>query len=334
MTKKNQARRSPAGSGGRAGGPAGARLVVVDDGLTEEIARRIEGYVPRDVDPVLWEQTLRPFVIPALRASMPAGLPAMEAHARVLTLITVWCVEQGIPLDVERVLDPDTVERFCSKGLKKLPSRGSYRATLRRLGRLLTKKAPWEPLPEPMPPRKVAPPYTAAQLTALLQDARRQTTRARRRATTALTLLGAGAGLDGRWARTVRGTDVRRDGGGGVVQVGSPRAREVPVLAEFEDELLALAADAGDEYLVGGHTTHRNRTNEICAKFEEGHNHPRLEPKRLRSTWIVAHLTIGTRLPELLEAAGTSRIETFDDLLRYVPPMGRRAARRMLRGSR
>jgi hypothetical protein len=333
VTEKDQTRRSPGGSTGRAKGPAAARLVVVGEGLTEEIARRIDGYAPRDIATSVWSKTLRPFVIPALRASKPVGLAQMERNARVLTLIAAWCAKQGIALDIEQVLDPDTVERFCSTGLKKTPSRGSYRATLRKLGRELTTKAPWEPRPEPMPARKVAPPYLAAEMRSLFQDARHQSTLARRRAAIALSLLGAGAGLDGRWARKVRGTDVHRASGVVLVRVGAPRPREVPVLKEFEDELLALAAEAGDEYLVGGHTTHRNRTNEIVARFEDGHNHPKLEPKRLRSTWIVTHLTLGTRLPELLAAAGTSRIETFDELLRYVPEMERGAAERMLRGS-
>jgi hypothetical protein len=257
----------------------------------------------------------------------------MERNARVLTLIAGWCVKQGIPLDVERVLDPDTVERFCSTGLKKLPSRGSYRATLRRLGRELTKKAPWEPRPEPMPARKVSPPYSKVQMKALRGDAARQSSPSRRRATTALILLGAGAGLDGRWARKVRGTDVARAHGTVLVRVGEPRAREVPVLKEYGEELLLLAQEAGDEYLVGGYTTHRNRTNEIVARFEDGHNHPKLEPKRLRSTWIVTHLTLGTRLPELLAAAGTSRIETLDALLKYVPALNSVEGNRMLRGS-
>jgi hypothetical protein len=298
-----------------------------------EIARRIEAYTPRDVEPQMWEETLRPFVLPALGASHPVGLAAMERYARVLTLIARWCVHQNIPLDVEQVLDPDTVERFCSMGLKKMASRGSYRATLRRLGRQLTTKAPWTPRPEPMPARKVAPPYTAREIQALRSDVARQSTPSRRRATTALLLLGAGAGLDGRWARTVHGTDVRMISGIALVRVGSPRPREVPVLAAYEDDLLALAVEAGEEYLVGGTTTHRNRTNEIAERFEDGHRHPKLQPSRLRSTWIVTHLTMGTRLPELLDAAGTRRIETFDDLLQYVPAISRSVAVMALRGA-
>jgi hypothetical protein len=70
----------------------------------------------------------------------------------------------------------------------------------------------------------------------------------------------------------------------------------------------------------------------LAQRFEDGHAHPKLVPARLRSTWLVAHLVKGTRLPELLEAAGTSRIETFDNLLPFVPPLDRRRARQMLRG--
>jgi hypothetical protein len=295
-----------------------------------EIARRIEGYVPRVLPAPEWE-AIRPFVISTLTASEPAGLAAMERNARVLTLIASWCQQQGITLDVETVLDPDTVERFCSTGLDKTPSRASYRATLRALGRALTKDAPWEPKPEPMPPRPVAPPYTETELAILWEDANRQSTPARRRASRALIALGAGAGLDGRWARKVCGTDVVRKGWIVCVRVGAPSPRSIPVLAEWEDEICKLAEEAGEQYLVGGSTTHRNRTNDIASRFEDGHNHPKLASSRLRSTWIVTHLSMGTRLPELLYAAGTKRIETFDALLRYVPALDESAAARMLR---
>jgi hypothetical protein len=330
VTRKNQARRSP---GGSIGGAADARLGSGTGGLSDEVARRIEEYTPRDISTAFWKKTLRPFVLPALRAAEPVGLAAMERFARVLTLIANWCVKEGIPLDIEVVLDPDTVERFCSKGLKKTASRPSYRATLRRLGRELTTEAPWEPRPEPMPARNVALPYSEAEMGALLEDAYRQSTPARSRAARALIALGAGAGLDGRWVRKVRGTDVVRIGWGVAVKVGAPRPRVVPVLTAHEDEIVRLAEEAGDGYLVGGTTTHRNRTNEISARFEDGHNHPKLAPARLRSTWIVTHLRIGTRLPELLDAAGTKRIETFDALLKYVPEMDPSRALDMLRGS-
>jgi hypothetical protein len=183
-----------------------------------------------------------------------------------------------------------------------------------------------------MPPRKAAPPYTRSELNSLWEDAVRQSTPARRRASTALIALGAGAGLDGRWARKVRGTDVVGTGWVVCVRVGAPNARVIPVLAEWEDEILRLAEEACDDYLVGGATTHRNRTNDIITRFEDGNDHLKLASNRLRSTWIVTHLSMGTRLPELLSAAGTRRIETFDALLKYVSGLDESATARMLRG--
>jgi hypothetical protein len=275
---------------------------------------------------------LRPLSEGPLYAARPSGRASFEQFARVLTLIAVWAHQEGMALDVEVVLDPDTVERFFSEGLRDLPSRGTYRTTLRRLGRALTRKAPWQPRPEPMRRRKVALPYTAAELAALQEDARHQSTASRRRGATALIALGAGAGLDGRWVTKVHGTDVRRVGSVVVVRVGHPRPRDVPVLDQFEEEVLRLAAEAGDELLIGGSSSHRNRTNLLVKRLEVGHRHPRLSVPRLRSTWIVEHLSRGTRLPEQLTAAGNILIETFDQLLEFVPPLEEEHVRRMLRG--
>jgi hypothetical protein len=299
--------------------------------VSDDVARRIDAYTPRDVPRPLWESTIRPFVLPLLYASQPSGRASFEQSARVLTLIAVWCTEQGIPLDVEVVLDPDTVERFFSEALRHFPSRGTYRTTLRRLGRALTKRAPWQPPPEPMRRRKIALPYSPAEMDALREDAQRQATPLRRRAARALIALGAGAGLDGRWTTRVRGTDVLRADPAVVVQVGLPRPRLVPVLERYEEEVLLLAEEAGEEFLVGGTSSHRNRTNQLVAKLEVGHGHPRLSVPRLRSTWIVEHLIRGTRLPELLAAAGNCLIETFDELLAFVPPLDEENVRRMLR---
>lgn len=301
--------------------------------VSDEVARRIESYAPRDVVRPVWDSTIRPFVVPLLYAAAPAGSASMEQYARVMTLIAVWCTEKGIPLDAERVLDPDTVERFYSEGLKGFPSRGTYRTVLRHLGRSLTKQAPWLPPPEPMRRRTVAPPYTWSELLTLEEDADRQSTEKRRRAARALIALGAGAGLDGRWVTKVRGVDVQAHRPAVLVRVGEPRPRLVPVLCRFEERVLELSAEAGEGLLIGGTSTHRNRTSRLVRTLEVGHGHPILSVPRLRSTWIVEHLRRGTRLPELLAAAGTSQIERFDELLERVDPLDNESAWRVLRGS-
>jgi hypothetical protein len=62
----------------------------VSSDTKEDIERRIEGYAPRDVPTPVWEEKLRPFVIPALHAADPVGPAAMGRFARVLTLIAAW----------------------------------------------------------------------------------------------------------------------------------------------------------------------------------------------------------------------------------------------------
>jgi hypothetical protein len=239
---------------------------------------------------------------------------------------------QGLPLDLEVVLDPDTVERFTSVGLADDASRGTYRADLRRIGPKLTTKAPWEPRPEAITRRQVATPYLSEELAALHQDAAHQSTPGRQMAAMALLVLGAGAGLDGRWSTRVAADDVISRGNVVLVRVGEPSARLVPVLAHYKPELVDLAASAGDEFLVGGYSRARNRAGELAHRVEVGSATPRLSASRLRSTWLVHHLTLGTRLPELTMAAGLGGATVLSDLLDYVPPVSTEEAHRLLQG--
>src|SRR5260370_12198355 len=69
-------------------------------------------------------------------------------------------------------------------------------------------------------------------------------------------------------------------------------------------------------------------------KFKVGHGHPALSAARLRSTWLVHHLTVGTRLPELMRAAGLTGVTVLSDLLADVPVLEDEQAAVMLRGGR
>ena len=298
-----------------------------------EVAVWLDAYTPRCVPPDLWRTTLRPFVLPAMRQLVPIGPAIAARQCRALARLAAWCVDQGIDLDVEQVLDPDTVERFVAVGLRGAGSSGTYRSDLRRMGRVLTTSAPWEPRPAALNRRHVAVPYSARELAALRRNARRQSTATRRRAARALLGLGLGAGLDGRWSTRVSGADVREVGGAVVVHVGAPAPRVVPVRAEFEEELRTLANAAGEELLVGGTSVARNRASQLATQFERSHATPRLSAARLRATWLVHHLTVGTRLPELASAAGLVGITVLSDLLAHVPAMSRAEACAVLRGA-
>ncbi len=76
----------------------------------------------------------------------------------------------------------------------------------------------------------------------------------------------------------------------------------------------------------------RNRASDLVARLDTAPGCPRLSSSRLRSTWLVHHLTIGTRLPELAGAAGLVGVTVLTDLLSFVPRLPQSEALRQLRG--
>jgi hypothetical protein len=263
-----------------------------------------------------------------------AGESATDKRTyRLLYRLTEWATAEGIPLRRELILDPDTVERFVQIGLARDRSASTYRAILRSVAPKLTKQAPWEPRPVPIVRRHMVAPYTASELLLLYRDALDQPTERRRRAARAFFALGLGAGLDGRWVSRVGADDVEESGGVVTVRVGDPAPRAVVVRAPYEEAVLELAATAGDEFLIGGLSLSANRTGHLVASFIVPTGHPPITPARLRSTWLLAHLTAGTRLPELCQAAGLQGPAWLGELLDDVPPLAQDFAFAMLRGT-
>jgi hypothetical protein len=292
----------------------------------------LAGYEPAEIDPAKWDEVRR-FVWECVqRLGWDSDSSAAWRAMRELARISSWAVSEGLPLDVEMVLDPDTVERFIAVGLAGDPSRATYRSVLRRIGPRLTRKAPWQPRPASATRRQVAPPYTGNGLEMLRADSLLQPTPSRVRAARTLLALGAGAGLDGRWVARVTASDVEQVGDAVVVSVGEPSPRRVPVLASWEDEVLDLAATSDGEFLVGGHSTSKNRAGALAAWLVVPNSHPRFSASRLRSTWLLTHLTLGTRMPELARAAGLQGVTVLSDLLEFVPVLDEAATEAMLRG--
>lgn len=253
---------------------------------------------------------------------------------RILFRLALWATAEGTPLDRDAILDPETVERFCTVGLAGERSQATHRSDLRRMARQLTTRAPWEIPPVSMARRRVAPPYSPAEVALLRSDAADQPTAPRRRGARAVLALGLGAGLDGRWLARVEASDVKRRGSLVEVVVGEPAPRRVVVRREWEEELSELAASAGDGCLLGRRSSSRHRVGDLVKRLLVPAGHPRLSPARLRATWLVGHLSAGTRLPELCEAAGLQGFEVLSDLMVYLPALPREVADEMLRGTR
>jgi integrase len=262
--------------------------------------------------------------------------PAAQEAVRSLfacSRLVAFAESVGLELDGAVLLSDATVERLVRCGCEGLApaSVRTLRTNLRALAR-----AP-ERYPEPMPValvrERAKAPYREAEIEGYLRLAGALSTERRRMRASALVCLGAGAGVIAGELRHLRGSEVVARGGGVLVLVGGRRARSVPVLDRYQEPLLDAAAFAGDRLIVGGREPgRRNITDELSHALSQDSSLPRLEPGRLRSTWLVACARrIG--LGAFMQAAGISCSQRLGDLTAQLPNASEQELVALLGGS-
>jgi integrase len=251
-----------------------------------------------------------------------AAAPATPARAKALLFavgrLAAFAERLGLDID-EALLSEAVIERFVLVGCAGVSpaTRRTLRTNLRSLARSLERFA--QPAPVPLVRERAKAPYTGAEIECYLRLAAAQSSERRRIRASALVCLGAGAGIVAGELRHVRGVDVVARAGGVLVLIGGRRARSVPVLAGYQQPLLEAAAFAGERLIVGGREPERrNVTDELCRALSQDRSLPRLEPGRLRSTWLVACARqIG--LGAFMQAAGISCSQRLGDLAAQLP---------------
>ena len=270
------------------------------------------------------------------RAVVARAGPGTGARAKALLFaasrLARFGERVGLELRAEVLLHSSVIERFVvEEGALSPATRRTLRTNLRALARAL--EAHPRPEPVPLPRERAKAPYGEAEIAGYLRLAAAQPTVARRMRAAALVCLGAGAGLVGTELRHLRGDDVVRRCGGLVVVVGGPRARAVPVLRRFHEPLREAACFAGKGYLVGGSNPGRkNLTDALAAALSADPALPRLEPGRLRASWLseCARL-IG--LKAFMQAAGVRCSQRLGDLVARLPEPDEEQAVALLGGT-
>lgn len=306
--------------------------VAVQEHAEHRVLQWVGAYRPRGVAEESWQAAVRSFVIEAVLDLRPPGEASAKHDARDLGRLAAWAYQRGLPLDREVVLSPAVVEQHLIAWPYTDKLRPTVRSNLRRIGHRLTTRAPWEARPAALARRSVATPFSKEDIALLWRAATQQPSPGRRRSAEALVALGAGVGLNGRWNTRITGHDIREVSGIVLVDVPEPSPRTVPVLAGWEDRILALAARAKDEPLVGQASDSKNHGARLRSRILTPTGVPLLSVGRLRSSWLVEHLRIGTRLPELAAAAGLVGVTVLSDLLPYVEPLDEKSAWALLRG--
>jgi integrase len=295
---------------------------------TRAVARAVAAYAPGSVS----AEAAR-----FARAVVARAAPPTPGRAKALLFtaakVAAFGERVGLEPSPEVLLHPSVIERFVVEieGAVSPATRRTLRTNLRYLARACG--PPSSPAPVALSRERAKAPYGEAEIAGYLRLAAAQPTVARRMRASALVCLGAGAGLVGSELRHLRGEDVVERSGGLVVVVSGRRARAVPVLARFHEPLAEAAAFAGRRYLLGGSSpARRNLTDALGAALCADAALPRLEPGRLRATWLCACARrIG--LGAFMHAAGLRCSQRLGDLVAELPGLDEKAAVELLGGA-
>lgn len=282
----------------------------------EPVSAAIAKFTPKSLPPEVWSR-IGGFVTSSVEQATPHTVTTAMTLMTIVTQLVVWTDRLGLPFDAEVVFHPGTIDRFAVEGCAHLAAgtQQNYRTWLRDVGHTLC--------PDLYPPRQLAlprsdplEPYSSSDMAALSAWSRGLPSDRYRHNSSVLLDFGFGAGLTSQEISRLVGSDVHGDEDGVTVTVIGDKARDVPVLRRFEDQVKALArlAGSGPIFLPERRGIHNRQIPNFIARCPQG-DAPRLNMNRLRATWIVLHLSAGTQLGALAKAAGIDASQ----LVRYQP---------------
>ncbi|TDL45284.1 hypothetical protein [Microbacterium oleivorans] len=230
-----------------------------------------------------------------------------------------WCVNlAGFTLDRDDIFCREVIgAAVAAMPTAHSSSKGRRRSILFRVGETLGAI----PVPPPLPPLAAAAataPYSASEVDQLRLWAATQGSRDEPSAR-ALVALGLGAGLATRDIGRVSANNITDHGA--LVQITGPEARFVPVSDPWGDELADLAAQAeipNAPLFRPGVAWSKNVITVFVARSARTGMRP--STQRMRATWLVQHLMVGTPMQDLLSAAGLTSMDALVRYEKFLPP--------------
>ncbi|WP_298209433.1 hypothetical protein [Ferrimicrobium sp.] len=310
-------------------------LSPIEERLPSPLAR----YRPQ-IPEQYWD-AIRPFVY-----NIMADVGPVLDTERALELMSVlvrfglWVWQSsGHELRRELVFDTALIEQCFAQLAPSLTSNalGTYRSRIRMVQRVLRElqDGSYRISHLSYQPARVLAPYTDKELIGFRSWARGQNTRNKRRDAQVLLGAGAGAGLTTEDLVRLRVNDVLIGRDGVVLCVKGRRAREVPVLAEWEDLIIEAVGDIeSGRPLFGVRRTSYNNNAVSAFTARSAGRGPKPSLPRLRATWICTHLGLGTPILCLRRASGTDGLDGFNRYLSFVEEPDLAEYRRAMRTPR
>lgn len=294
---------------------------------------RATSYARRVLDPAVPDATYRPTIDPRRWAPIEAfvteivdeAAPALPySRASLLTAVAhhvAWVRAQSGPLSgTQAVFSREMIGASVADMAPATPStKGRRRSILLRVGEALGAVDRASELP-PLSASSSTTPYTRQERAGLRTWVELQGKSAMKTSLRALLALGFGAGLLTRELSDVTAADVGQ--GGNLVRINGPRARLVPVAAEWQEELASLASTAVasvDTLFRPGVPYSKNTVVDIVRRADGA---TVVTTQRMRASWIVDRLVEGMPMHELIASAGVRSLDAFVRYEKYlVPPV-------------
>lgn len=300
------------------------------------MANIITNYVPALVPADVWP-VIAPFVKAALTDSALTSQHQAASLTSALARHVYWCWQQGYPLERNVVLRREIIAASVAAGSVGVSPRtqSSLRSRLLRLSETLVEGPNRHPRIPAIPVSDAQAPYTDREVTLLRSWATNQNTTYRTVNATMILALGLGAGLVAREMAGVTAADITVDDDGVLVSVtAGARPRTVPVLGEWEATIgtVAQAAMRSNMWLLLPRRRDAYNRNMLSNFTLDTINRPfSINAGRLRATWLVRHLTAGTPVNLLADAAGLASAAALAPYVAHVPGVDAAEARRLLR---
>jgi hypothetical protein len=270
------------------------------------VSGTIGAFSTKSLPPDAWER-IQAFVRTAVTMADPETPFIAEHQLSVVAQLAAWADRLCIPLDPRVLFQPETLDRFLLEGAAHLSdgSRLNYGTHLWKVGAAMLGHDLFPSKPLPLKRSEPSAPYSSTEVIELVSWARGLPTAHMRRNARALLAIGLGVGLTSNEIQRLVGTDVRRVGNSVVVQVTGKAPRDVPVLDLWAEEIWRPAQESGARPFFC--PERRRITRRDVIGFIErcsGDDAARFNVQRLRVTWIVHHLSVGTHLLSFEAMAG------------------------------
>jgi hypothetical protein len=310
---------------------------IVIDMLTfseMDVMKRLLSFVPSKGEYAETWSTFRDFFGELVLDAVPCpNVDEMRLLGSLLPYVG-WLAGRGHDINRECVLNRTNVEAFLSASSGKFTggSLRTYRSVLVSAIEALGGEV--EPLGGTAKFSRSVPgdPYTDDEQGWLALWATRRLSDYTRRNTKLAVALGLGAGLTSGEVMLLDRSSVTVSDDG--VNVTVPHGRTVTIHRTFE-ELFRGAFPLGDPT---GPLVLADAINRDCKTLNKFLNRQRrrtdiaVNLRKMRTTWIVRHLTAGTPADVLIEAAGVETLAGLTRFMQFVPPKPADAHREFLRG--